>query len=99
MFGDVLDDFVAMLVVELFVDRRAFKRRGHIRTGIDERLVPKFFDFKNFILRAERLFEPNDDFLLEEIDDADEIVLAAEWKLQRHRTRSKTLLDGANHMI
>src|SRR6266849_5357030 len=99
MLGDVLDDLVAMLFVKLFVDGRALERRGHIRAGIDESFVPKLFNLKDLKLGAERLFEPNDDFLLEEIDNADEIVFAAERELQRHRTRSEALLDGADHVI
>src|SRR6202030_1225291 len=73
--------------------------RGHVRPRIDEGFVPKLFDFEDFKLRAERLFEPNNHLLLEEIDNADEIVFAAERELQRHRTRSEALLDGADHMI
>src|SRR5258707_14801305 len=99
MFGDVFDDFVAMLVVKFLVDRPALDRRGHGRPRIDERLVPKLFDFEDFKLRAERLFEPNNDLLLEEIDDADEIVFAAKRELQRPRTRSEALPDAANHVI
>src|SRR5712664_2900925 len=99
MLGDVLDNLVAMLFVELFVDGRALDRHGYIRTGIDESFVPKLFDFEDFKLRAECLFQPNDHFLLEEIDDADEIVFAAKRELQRHRTRSEALLDGADYVI
>src|SRR4029077_10754888 len=88
-----------MLVVKFLVDRRALERRGHVRPGIDESFVPQLCYFKDFKLRAEPLLQPNHDFLLEEIDDADEIIFAAERELQRHRTRAEALLDGADYMV
>src|SRR6266481_10178450 len=88
-----------MFFVEFLVNGRALERCGHIRAGIDESLVPKLFNFKDLKLRAESFFEPNYDLLLEEIDDAYEIVFAAQRELQRYRTRAEALLDGADHVI
>src|SRR4029077_10042229 len=97
--GDVLHDLVAVLFVEFLVNGRALERRGHVRPGIDESLVPKLFNFEDFKLRAQSFFEPHNNLLLEKIDDPDEIVFAAQRKLQRHRARSQALLDGADDVI
>src|SRR5712675_1986916 len=99
VFGDIFDHLVAVLFVEFLVNGRALERRGHIRAGVYESLVPKLFDFKYLKLRAQRLFEPNHDLLLEEIDDADEIVFAAQRELQRYRAGAEALLDGADDVI
>src|SRR5712671_6447458 len=99
VFGDIFDHLVAVLFVEFLVNGCALQRRGHIRAGVYESLVPKLFDFKDLKLRAESFLQPNHDFLFEEIDDADEIVFPAERELQRYRARAETLLDGADDVI
>src|SRR6267154_1924667 len=99
VFGDIFDYLVAVLFVKFLVNGRALQRCGHIRAGIYESLVPKLFDFEDLKLCAEGLFEPNHDLLLEEIDDADEIVFAAQRELQRNRARSEALFDGADDVI
>src|SRR5713226_9338105 len=84
MFGDVFDDFVAMLFVKFLVNGRALERCGHIRTGIDEGLVPQLFRLQDSQPWPEGFLQPNHDLLLEEIDDANEIVFAAQRELQRN---------------
>ena len=93
VLGDVFDHFVAMLFVEFLVDRRSFQRRRNVRARIDERLVPQFFDSEILKFRAQRFFQPDDRFFFEEIDDADEIVFAAERELQRNRMRAEPLRE------
>src|SRR6202795_4681391 len=99
VLGDVLHHFAAMLVVEGFVDGGTLEGGGNVWTRINEGFVPKLFDFENFEFCAESLFEPHDHFLLNEIDDADEIIFAAEGKLQRYGVRAKTLADGADYVV
>ena len=99
VFGDVFDGLVAVLVVEGLVDRGTLQRRGDIRAAGDECRIPQLGNFENFKLGAERFFEPHDDFFFDEIDDADEIVFAAEGKLQRHGMRAKALANGADDVI
>src|SRR6267154_283452 len=99
VFGDIFDYLVAVLFVKFLVNGRALERCGHVRAGIYESLVPKFLDFEDLKFCAESFFEPNHDFLLEEIDDANEIVFAAQRELQRNRARAETLLDGADDVI
>src|SRR5262249_27559194 len=88
-----------VIVVELFVDRGAFQSGGNIRTRIDEGFVPQLFDFKNFILRAEGLFEPHDHVLFEEVDHSDEIIFATEGKLQGNGVGSEALANGADDVV
>jgi len=71
MFRNVFDNFRAMLVVELLIDRRALQGCSNVRPRIYKRLVPKFFDFKNFELGSEGFFEPNHHVLFQKIDNAD----------------------------
>src|SRR6267378_2324963 len=99
VFGDIFDHLVAVLFVKFLVNGCALQRCGHVRAGIYESLVPKFFDFKDLKLRAESFLQPNHDFLLEEIDDANEIVFAAQRELQRYRAGAEALLDGADDVI
>src|SRR5467141_1495212 len=99
VLGDVLNDFLAMVVVKLLVDRRTFQSTSNIRPRIHERLVPQLLDRKSFELRSQRFFQPNNDFFLEEIDDADEIIFTAKGKLQRYGVGSQALAYGANHVV
>src|SRR6516164_1596179 len=99
MLGDVFDGLIAMLVVKSLVDGGTLEGCGDIRARGHKILVPKLFDIENFELGAQGFLEPHDHFLLDEIDDADEIVFAAEGKLQGHRMRAKTLANGADDMI
>src|SRR6202158_4153261 len=88
-----------MVVVKLLVDCRTFQSAGNIRPRIDKRLVPQLLDRKSFELRSERFLEPDNYFLFEEIDDADEIIFTSEGKLQRYGVGSQALANGANHMV
>src|SRR6266852_1475025 len=99
MLGDVFHDFIAVVVVKFLVDRGSFQRRGHIRPRIHERLVPQFFHFENFKFRTQRLFQPDDYFFFQEIDDPDEIIFAAEGKLQGNGVGSKTLSNGVDDVV
>ncbi len=99
MLGDVFDGLVAVFVVEGLVNRGALQRRGHIRAAGDEGGIPKLGDIKNFKFGAESFLEPDDDFLFDEIDDADEIIFAAEGKLQRNRMSAEALANGADDVI
>src|SRR5271168_4713817 len=96
---DVVHHLGAMLVVESFIDGRAFERGADVWARIDEGLVPQLRDRELFKLRAERLFEPNDNFFFQEVDDADVVVFAAERELQRHGMSAEALPNGANHVI
>ena len=58
-----------------------------------------FATSKIFKLRAQRFLEPDDHFFFEEIDDADEIIFAAERELQRHRMSAQALANGAHDVI
>ena len=89
MLGNVFDGLIAVLFVEILVDRGAFERGGNVRAGSDECRIPQLRDFKDFKFRAQRFFQPDDDFFFEEIDDADEIVFPAEGELQRNRVGSE----------
>ena len=96
VLGNVIDHLAAMLVVKLLVNRRNLQRRGNIRAGIDKRLVPQLRDRKLLKLRAQRFLEPHDGFFFQEIDDADEIIFAAERELQGHRVSAQALAHGAH---
>src|SRR5215471_8523730 len=66
---------------------------------IDERFIPELFDFEDFVFCAERLFEPHDNVLLEEVDDADEIIFATEGELQRNGMSTEALANRADDVI
>jgi len=78
VFGYVFHHFAAMFIVESLVDGGTLESGGDVGARVNEGFVPKFFDFEDFKLGAEGLFEPHNYFLFEEVDDADEIVFAAE---------------------
>src|SRR6266849_6436172 len=99
MLGDVLHNLVAVLVVKLLVDRRSLQSGGNIRLRIHERLLPKLLHGKSLEFRAQRLFQPNNYLFLEEIDDPDEVIFAAERKLEGNGVGSEALANGANDVI
>src|SRR5579864_1917649 len=99
VLGDVVNHFAAVLFVELLIDGRAFQRRSDIGPRIDEGLVPKFCDFKDFEFRAERFFQPNNYFLFDEIDDPDEIIFAAERKLEGNGVCTEALTNRADDVV
>src|SRR6266581_4438701 len=74
-------------------------RRSNIRPRIHERLVPEFLDRKCLELRAQRFLEPHNHLLLQEIDDSDEIIFAAEGKLQRYGVGSQALSNRADDVV
>ena len=78
MLGDILDNFVAMLFVKFRRERRGLYRRLNFRMRFQILRIPKLFERHNFIFRAQRFVLPDDGALFDEIDDADEIVFAAD---------------------
>jgi len=67
VLGDVFQNFIAVIVVELLVDSRGtLQRCRHIRPRIYERFIPELGDFKNFEFRppaslpAKRLHFPRE---------------------------------------
>src|SRR5260370_1016336 len=99
VLGDIFHNLVAVFVVKLLVDRGGLQGRGHIRPRIHKRLVPKLCYFEDFKFRAQRFFQPDNYFFLEEIDDPDEIIFAAEGELQGNGVGSKTLSNGADDVV
>src|ERR1700722_13830650 len=99
MLGDVIDHFAAVLVVESLVNRRGLQRGRYIGPRIDERLVPKFRNFKNLKFRAERFLEPDNHFLFDEIDNADKMLFAAERKLERNGVGTEALANCADDVV
>src|SRR5262249_29343559 len=88
-----------MIVVKLLVDCRALQSSGNVGTRCNKRRIPQLGDFKNFILRAERFFKPDNDFFFQEIDNADEIIFAAEGKLEGNGMSTEALTHGANDVV
>src|SRR5882762_3871293 len=99
VFGNVLHHFAAMFVVESLVDGGTLESGGDVGARVNEGFVPQFFDFEDFKLGAEGLFQPHNHFLFEEVDDADEIVFAAEGELQGNGMRAETLANGADDVV
>ena len=99
MFGNVFHRLVSMFVVERLVNCRALERSLDIRTACNECSVPELFHFENLKLCAKCLFEPDDDFLFDEIDNSDEIVFAPKRELQRHGVCTETRADSADDVI
>src|SRR5579862_579155 len=88
-----------MLVVEFLVNRGTLERCGDVWPRIHKRFVPQFFDWKFLELRAESLFQPNDNFFFEEVDDADEIVFATEGKLEGNGVGAEALANSADDVV
>src|SRR5215475_12632037 len=99
MLGDVLDNFRAVFVVKLLVNCGTLQSSRNIRARINESFVPQLLYFKNLVFSSESFLEPDDNFLLEEIDDADEIIFATERKLQRNRMSTEALANRADDVI
>src|SRR5690348_5175460 len=99
VLGDVLHHLGAVLFVEFLVDGRALEGRSDIEARVDERFVPELCNFKNLVLRAERLFQPDNDLFLDEIDDSDEIIFATEGKLEGNGVGTEALANRANDVI
>src|SRR5712692_7308133 len=99
MLGDELDHLFAMVLVKLLVDGRTLQGRGDVGAGIDERLVPELPHGKCLELRPQGFLEPHDHFLFQEIDDADEIIFAAEGKLEGDWVGTESLADGADDVV
>src|SRR4029077_6171102 len=99
VFGDIFHNFVAVLVIELLVDRRSLQSGGNVRPRIHERLVPELLDGKSLEFRAQRFFQPNNYFFFQEIDNTDEIVFAAEGKLEGNGVGPEALPNGADDVV
>src|SRR4029077_5364558 len=75
------------------------ERGSDVRAGVDERFVPELFNFKNLVLRTQGLFQPDHYVLFQKIDDADEVVFAAERELQGDGMSTEALTNGADDVI
>src|SRR5579859_5187318 len=99
VFGNIFDNFRAMLIVKLFIDCGALQGRSNVRPRFHKRFVPKLFHVKNFVLGSESFFEPNHDVLFQKIDYADEIIFATEGKLEGNGMSTEALANGADDVV
>src|SRR5260370_8297983 len=99
MFGDILDDFLAMFLVEFRADCGGLDCRHDARAVFQERLVPKLVNREFLELCAGGMLEPNDYFLFDETDHADEAIFLAEGELQRNGVGTEALAHGADTVV
>ncbi len=99
VLGDILDDLVAMLFIKFRGQRRSLHGGLQFRVRLQVLRIPQLFERQRFVLRAQGFALPDDGALFDEIDDADEIVLAPDGILDRHGMPRKPLPHGLDRMI
>src|SRR5207245_5149658 len=88
-----------MLFIKFRADCRSLNCRHDFRAVFQKCLIPKLCDREFLKVRAEGVFEPDDYFLLDEIDDSNEAIFLAEGKLQGDRVSTEALAHGADTAV
>src|SRR5206468_3092408 len=70
-----------------------------VRARINKSFIPQLLYFKDLVFGSEGFFEPHDNFLFQEINDSNEIIFAAEGKLQRNGMCNEALANRADDVI
>ena len=99
VFGDVLDHLLAVLPVEGFGDSTGADGGGHVGPTAEKGRIPELLDGENVVLSAQGVVAPDDDALVDEIDDTDEGIFFAEGELEGNRVGGQALTHRADTVV